>query len=168
VSFKNTILIMTSNISAEYIQEESKNITDTNRDVVYGNMKINVLDTLRRSLRPEFLNRVDESIVFSALTRDEIKEIVRLQLHRLEQLLSEKEITLKIKEEAVDYIASSSYDQTYGARPIKRFINKQLSQQIAKMILAGQLKNKQVLLIGYADNELQLTAIDNKTEDETG
>ena len=94
-SFKNTILIMTSNIAAEYIQKESESIGEFNREIVYEEIKRKVLDTLRRTLRPEFVNRIDEAIVFAALTRDEIKQIVRLQLARLEKLFAEREMTIE-------------------------------------------------------------------------
>jgi ATP-dependent Clp protease ATP-binding subunit ClpB len=147
VSFKNAILIMTSNIAAEYIQQESANLGEFNREVVYENMRKNVLETLRRTLRPEFLNRVDESIVFAALTMDEIKDIVRLQLKHLEKLLFEKEIVLEVTDKAVAYIAETAFDSTFGARPIKRFINKQLTQKTAQMLLAGELKSGQRLRI---------------------
>ncbi|MDD5427082.1 MAG: ATP-dependent chaperone ClpB, partial [candidate division Zixibacteria bacterium] len=145
VSFKNTLLIMTSNIAAEYIQQESMGLTDGNREIIYDNMKRNVLQTLRRTLRPEFLNRIDETIVFASLTNEEIKNIVRLQLHYLQKMLMEKDIILEIAEPAVAHIARSGYDQTFGARPIKRFINKELAQQVAKMVLAGKLKPGQIL-----------------------
>jgi ATP-dependent Clp protease ATP-binding subunit ClpB len=159
VSFKNTILIMTSNIAADYIQRESEGITDGNREVVYDNMKRNVLETLRRTLRPEFLNRIDESIVFAALTKDEIKDIVRLQLKRLEKLLAEKDITLEVTDTAVEHIASAGYDPTFGARPIKRLISKELSQQAAKMLLSGELKPNQALRIDFVEDKLMFSAV---------
>ncbi|MDH4156734.1 MAG: ATP-dependent chaperone ClpB [candidate division Zixibacteria bacterium] len=168
VSFKNAILIMTSNIAAEYIRNESTGIGEHNREVVYENMKRNVLNTLRQSLRPEFLNRIDETIVFSALSPQEIADIVRLQLKRLEHLLSDKEVALKVAAAAVKYIAESGYDPTLGARPIKRFINKELSQQAARLLLSGELKAGQTLHVGFADNQLQFTAVDTtETEKNT-
>ncbi len=159
VSFKNTILIMTSNIAADYIQRESEGITDTNRDVVYSNMKRNVLDTLRRSLRPEFLNRIDESIVFSSLSMAQIQEIVRLQLKRLATLLLDKDVTLDVNDAAVYHIAQTGFDPTFGARPIKRLINKQLSQQAARMLLEGELRPEQTLRIDVADGQLRFRAV---------
>ncbi|HKK19870.1 MAG TPA: ATP-dependent chaperone ClpB [candidate division Zixibacteria bacterium] len=162
VSFKNTILIMTSNIAAEYILKESENIGEFNREVVLENIKKNVLATLRQSVRPEFLNRIDETIVFASLTTEDVKQIVRLQMRHLEDLLREKDVTIEATDAAIEFIAKSSYDPMFGARPIKRFINKQLSQQIARMILAGQLHAGQRLRIDAADNELQL-ATDNPT-----
>ncbi|MCD6249781.1 MAG: ATP-dependent chaperone ClpB [candidate division Zixibacteria bacterium] len=147
VSFKNTILIMTSNIAAEYIQQETANINEFNRDVIYENLRKNVLETLRQTLRPEFLNRVDETIVFSALTMDEIKQIVRLQLTNLERLLLDKEIELEATETAISYIGETAFDSTFGARPIKRYINKELTQQVARMLLAGDLRPGQKLKV---------------------
>jgi ATP-dependent Clp protease ATP-binding subunit ClpB len=163
VSFKNAILIMTSNIAAEYIQQESASLGEFNRDVIYENMRKNVLETLRRTLRPEFLNRVDESIVFAALTMAEIEDIVRLQLKNLEKLLAEKEITLSVSDEAVTYIAETAFDSTFGARPIKRYINKELTQKIAQMLLAGTLKQGQLLRVERdKTNELKLSSVSDQ------
>lgn len=166
VSFKNTVLVMTSNIAAEYIQQQSGNIGEFNREAVCDNIKKNVLDTLRQSLRPEFLNRIDETIVFASLTMAEIKEIVILQLNRFEILLNEKDITLNVSDKAIEFIAENSYDQIFGARPIKRFISKQLSQQAAKMLLAGELKPGQALKIDYRGCQLQLSVDDKQKEEE--
>jgi ATP-dependent Clp protease ATP-binding subunit ClpB len=166
VSFKNAILIMTSNIAAEYIQQESSNIGEFNRQIIYDNMKKNVLETLQRTLRPEFLNRIDESIVFASLTHDEIKEIVGLQLERFRALLTDRNVSLEITDKAVDHIADKGYDDTYGARPIKRFINKQLNQQVAKMLLAGDLKPGQTLLVETDDGDLRLTATNGSQHEE--
>jgi len=140
VSFKNSILIMTSNVAASYIQKRSPQINDTNRQSFYENMKKHVLGVLLQTMRPEFLNRVDETIVFSSLTKDEVRKIVSLQLSRFESLLVEKDITLDITDEVIGYIAERSYDQTFGARPIWRFINKAVSQHISKLIISGELK----------------------------
>ncbi|MEW5796359.1 MAG: ATP-dependent chaperone ClpB [Candidatus Zixiibacteriota bacterium] len=149
VSFKNAILIMTSNVAAEYVQQESANLGEFNRDVIYENMRKTVLETLRRTMRPEFLNRVDESIVFAALTMGEIQDIVRLQLKHLEKLLTEKDIGLNVGDDAVTYIAETAFDSSFGARPIKRFISKQLTQKIAQMLLSGELTPGQTLNIGH-------------------
>jgi ATP-dependent Clp protease ATP-binding subunit ClpB len=168
VSFKNAILIMTSNIAAEYIQQESANLGEFNRNVVYSNMRRNVLETLRHTLRPEFLNRIDETIVFAALTMDEIKDIVRLQLKHLERLLIDKEIALQVGDEAVTYIAEMAFDSTFGARPIKRFINKRLTQRVAQMLLAGGLKPGQTLQVDRDQSgELSLSAINGRPREET-
>ncbi len=156
VSFKNSILIMTSNIGAEYIQSESVHLDERNREEVYERMKTEVLRLLRQNLRPEFLNRVDETIVFAALTRDEIRKIVLMQFARVKQLLTEKDIEIELTDAAVAYLAEEGYDPTFGARPIKRLINKELSQQIAKMILAGEIKPGDKVKIDYVDFELKI------------
>ncbi|SYZ73643.1 protein disaggregation chaperone [Candidatus Zixiibacteriota bacterium] len=156
VSFKNTILIMTSNIGAEYIQAESAHITEYNREDIYDRMKKEVLGLLRKSLRPEFLNRVDETIVFSALNRHEIRKIVMLQFERLKKILAEKDIELSLTENAVNNLAEDGYDPQFGARPIKRLINKELSQRLARMILAGEIKPGQRARIDYMDNEVNI------------
>ncbi len=147
ISFKNSILIMTSNVAASYIQERSAQIDESNRQAIYDEMKKHVLNVLLQTMRPEFLNRVDETIVFSSLTKKEVKKIVTLQLSQFEQLLSEKEMLLNITDEAVDYIAERSYDQTFGARPIKRFINRAVSQHLSKLIIAGELKPHDTLIV---------------------
>ncbi|MCB2202124.1 ATP-dependent chaperone ClpB [bacterium] len=160
VSFKNAILIMTSNIAAEYIQRETAGIGEFNRDVVYDNIRRAVLDTLRQSLRPEFLNRIDETIVFTSLSKDEIGDIVRLQLGYLSDLLTEKDITLSVTDSAVQFIADTAFDQTFGARPIKRFVNKELSQKVAKLILSGELKVGQTLTVDSEGESLTFSATD--------
>jgi ATP-dependent Clp protease ATP-binding subunit ClpB len=164
VSFKNAILIMTSNIAAEYIQQETSGIGEFNREILLENIRRTVLETLRKTLRPEFLNRIDETIVFASLTKEEIKEIVRLQLRRLQDLLKDKEITLHVTDAAVAHIAETSYDPTFGARPIKRYINKELSQQVAKMLLSGELKEGQTLEVDYTRETLKLAAKGAKKE----
>ena len=159
VSFKNAILIMTSNIGAEFIQAESARIDENNREEIYARMKEEVLTLLRRNLRPEFLNRIDETIVFAALSRDEIKKIVRLQFARLKKLLADKEIEAEMTEAAVEYLATAGYDPSFGARPIKRLITKELSQQIARKILAGDIKADDKIKIDYVDNEINIFSV---------
>ena len=157
VSFKNSILIMTSNIAASYIQETSLRITEANRQKTYEEMKAHVLKALLESMRPEFLNRVDETIVFSSLTTDEIKEIVSLQLSQFGDLLAEREIRFRVTEAAVDYLSRNSYDQAFGARPIKRFINRTISQPTSKLIISGELKPHDELVIDERKNSLILS-----------
>jgi len=162
VSFRNTIIVMTSNIAAEYIQQETGTPGDYGGDVIWDNVKKNVLETLRQSMRPEFLNRIDEIIMFSSLTQSEISEIVRLQLKRLERLLAEKDVRLDVTDAAVEVIARAGYDPTYGARPLKRYIGKHLSQQIAKELLAGKLQPGQQLQIDAEGDEIRFRAIKGK------
>ncbi|MBI5266266.1 MAG: ATP-dependent chaperone ClpB [candidate division Zixibacteria bacterium] len=164
VSFKNVLLVMTSNIAAEYIQQESENIGEFNREVVYDNIRKNVLARLRQTLRPEFLNRIDETIVFASLTKPEIAEIVRLQVERLETLVQERNLALDVTDAAIEHIASHGYDPTFGARPIKRLINRELSQKIAKMILAGHIHSGQTLRVDAIGEELVLQAVEATSE----
>ncbi len=166
VSFKNCILIMTSNIAADYILQESSGIDEHNREAVYDKIKKSVLETLRQSLRPEFLNRIDETIVFASLTKAEVHDITRLQLERLEHLLRDKEVMLEVTDDAVAFIADASFDPSYGARPIKRYIAKNLSQKVAKMILAGSLRAGQTLLIEVSGDDLVLSAGDRVRSEE--
>ena len=165
VSFKNSILIMTSNLGAEYIQSESASITDDNREQVYDRMRDEVLAILRHNLRPEFLNRVDETIVFSSLNRDEIAQIVRLQFRRLQALLADRGITAELTDRALDHLVAAGYDPSYGARPIKRLINKEISQKIARAILSGQVPPESAVRIDYIDNEINIIPGDNKIQE---
>ncbi len=160
VSFKNAILIMTSNIGAEYIQSESSGIDESNREEVYRRMKDQVLALLRRSMRPEFLNRIDEIIVFSALTPDEIRQIVGLQFDWLKKILVDKGIKPVLTDAALNHLAKAGYDPAYGARPIKRLIGKELSQTIAKSILAGEIKSGQTIRLDFVNNEISISPIE--------
>jgi ATP-dependent Clp protease ATP-binding subunit ClpB len=168
VSFKNAILVMTSNIAAQYIQEETAGMGEFNRDVLWENLRRNVLEQLRQTLRPEFLNRVDETIVFHSLTKAEVHDIVRLQLERLQKLLVEKDVEIDVSEAAVDHIAEAGYDPTYGARPLKRYISKQLSQQIAKQLLAGKVHPGQRLHIDANEEGLTFAAEDRERVEGSG
>jgi len=162
VNFKNSVLIMTSNLGGEYIQSESSQLTESNRDEIYRRMKSEVLKILRKNLRPEFLNRIDETIVFSALTRSEIREIVRLQFERLRILLESRDVRAWLTDAAVDYIASAGYDPSFGARPIKRLINKEFAQRIATMMLAGEIKQGQQVRIEYDDGDIKVMPVAEK------
>ncbi|MEZ5360015.1 MAG: ATP-dependent chaperone ClpB [Candidatus Zixiibacteriota bacterium] len=156
VSFKNAILIMTSNIGAEYIQSESTGITAANRDAVYERMRGRVLEMLGKSMRPEFLNRIDETIVFASLSEEEIKDIVRIQFKRLKRLLDEKQITIDLSDTALEYLVRIGYNPAFGARPIKRLINKELSQRIAREILAGSIQPGQSVRVEVENDNLSL------------
>ncbi|MDX9858106.1 MAG: ATP-dependent chaperone ClpB [candidate division Zixibacteria bacterium] len=164
VSFKNAILIMTSNIAAEFIQRETGSMGEFNRDVIYDNIRRSVLETLRSTLRPEFLNRIDETIVFTSLSKEQIKDIVRLQLANLSKLLAEKDVSLQVSDRAVGFIADTAFDQTFGARPIKRFVNKELSQKVAKLLLSGELRVGQALTVDVAGENLIFSATGGPTQ----
>jgi len=137
VSFRNTILIMTSNLAAELIAERSQALVGESQDMQYAEMKSNVLEVLRRSFRPEFLNRVDEIIVFRVLAKEHIRDIVDLQFAELAQRLTEQGITAELTAAAKDRIAEMGFDPTYGARPLRRVIQKHVTHPLAKEMLKG-------------------------------
>lgn len=135
--FKNTIIIMTSNTGAHLIQEQFDQCKKGEEEECYEKSKIEVMHLLRQQFRPEFLNRIDEIIMFKPLNADEIKEIVKMQLHHLTMMLAKNNYILDFKEEALNYITQKAYDPQYGARPLKRFIQKNILNEISKQILAG-------------------------------
>ncbi len=138
VDCKNTVIIMTSNIGSDRILEVSKDLpTELDGDSRYDEMRDKVLDVLRNHFRPEFLNRIDETVIFHALRRNEIRSIAALQIKRIENRLSDRKISLNLSEEAKDYIAAVGYDPSYGARPLKRAIQREIENPIATKILEG-------------------------------
>ena len=147
VNFKNTIIIMTSNVGSPLIQENMAMLTDRNRKEILEKTKSQVFDLLKTIIRPEFLNRIDELIMFTPLTKDEIKEIVRLQFNRIAKMLAENEITVEITEDAVQWIADKGYDPQFGARPIKRLLEKNVVNELSRAILAGTVKKENTIVI---------------------
>lgn len=145
--FKNTIIIMTSNIGSGLIQEKLEGLTDANREEVLENTREEVLQLLKRTIRPEFINRVDEIIVFSPLTREEIKRIVELQLQRVQDMLTENGIRLEVTPEAIAWIANEGFDPQFGARPLKRVIQRSLLNRLSKEILAGRISKDEVVKV---------------------
>lgn len=139
-NFKNTIVIMTSNIGSHLIQESFDEMTDLNRYEVIARAKNQVYDLLRKTIRPEFLNRIDEVIMFQPLTRDEVKEIAQLQFKHVQSMLSENGITLTASDEAIDWLAQLGFDPQFGARPLKRVMQKKLLNELSKQILAGKVQ----------------------------
>jgi ATP-dependent Clp protease ATP-binding subunit ClpB len=147
VNFKNTIIIMTSNIGSQIIQKNLENLHDKNRQEVLERTKNEVFELLKKTLRPEFLNRVDELIMFTPLTNQEIRDVVRLQFNGVIQKLEENGIAISITEKALDLIAEQGYDPQYGARPIKRLIQKNILNELSRKILDGSVKRDQTVLI---------------------
>jgi ATP-dependent Clp protease ATP-binding subunit ClpB len=154
VSFKNAILIMTSNIGASLIADMSKSITPQNEEEIYPKMRDEVLNLLRQSLRPEFLNRIDEIIVFHSLSFEEIKEIVNLQFEEVRQRLAEQEMSASLTEKAREHLARIGFDPAFGARPLKRVIQKEVSQPLANEILKGKFRSKAKIKIDVKDDVL--------------
>lgn len=138
VNFKNTIVIMTSNLGSELLQERLEIFTEENRDTIMSSIRRELLDLLRKKLRPEFLNRIDEIILFKPLTRKEIHKIADLQLSKLRQKLTQKNIELTITDAALDWLANLGYDSQYGARPLKRAVQRYISDPLAVRLLSGE------------------------------
>ena len=137
VNFKNTIIIMTSNLGSSYIQEQFEKINDGNRDIVIEETKERIMEMLKKSIRPEFLNRIDETIMFTPLNEAEIEQIVRLQIESIKALLLENEVHLEVTDKAVGFISKAGFDPDFGARPIKRAIQRYLLNDLSKQMLAG-------------------------------
>ena len=148
VDFKNSVIIMTSNIGSQFILDV---VSD---DDQYEEMRSRVLDALRAQFRPEFLNRVDEMIIFHALRKDQLREIVKLQVQRLEQRLADKKMALRLSDGALDFLAEVGYDPVYGARPLKRAIQRELETQIAKSILRGQFVEGDTIFVDVENERL--------------
>lgn len=153
VNFKNTIIIMTSNTGSHIIQENFSKLNDSNREEVVAKTKDEVLDLLQKSIRPEFLNRIDEVIMFTPLTRSEIGDIVRMQFDKVQKQLAEQNIFLTASDEALDWLAQLGYDPVYGARPLKRVIQKRILNELSKEILSGKISR---------DSIIELDAFDGK------
>jgi ATP-dependent Clp protease ATP-binding subunit ClpB len=137
VNFKNTIIIMTSNIGSHYIQEKLEFFKEDNVEELMGELRQQMQNLLRQTIRPEFLNRIDEIVLFKPLLKYEIRKIVDLQLERVQKMLNDKEITLSVSDEAKDWLANIGYDVSYGARPLKRTIQKYLVNPLSQELLAG-------------------------------
>ncbi len=152
VDFKNTIIIMTSNIGSHLIQENFSKMTDTNEDQVVDSTQNEVFELLKKTIRPEFLNRIDEIIMFKPLSRDEIHGIVKLQFERTQQMLAKNNITLEISNAAVNKLAEMGYDPQFGARPLKRVIQREVLNELSKMILAGKVNTEKPIQIDVQDD----------------
>lgn len=149
VNFKNTIIIMTSNIGSHIIQENFEGITDKNREEVIDRTKQEVMELLKKTIRPEFLNRVDEIIMFEPLTQEQVKEIVRLQINQVSKRLEEQNIQIELTEDAVEALADIGFDPQFGARPIKRAIQKHILNELSKQIIAGKVKSNEKIVIDH-------------------
>ena len=149
VDFKNTILIMTSNIGSSYLLDGIGDNGEITEDA-----KNKVMEDLRMHFRPEFLNRLDETIMFKPFTNDNIGNIIDLLVTDLNKRLADKELTLKITDEAKNYIMDHGYDPIYGARPLKRYIQKNVDTLVAKLILAGNVGAQDVITIDVKDDQL--------------
>ena len=158
VNFKNTIIIMTSNMGSHLIQENFEGMTEKNKDAIMAKTKTEVFDLLKKNIRPEFLNRIDEIIMFTPLTRENVEEIVKLQFKQIEKLLAENDVKLTATKEAIEWMAELGYDPQFGARPIKRMLQKKVLNELSKEMLSGKIQKHQEIVVDVFDKEIVFRA----------
>ncbi|MFY7879808.1 MAG: ATP-dependent chaperone ClpB [Lacibacter sp.] len=151
VNFKNTIIIMTSNIGSSIIQDAYENVKEQDLEEVAGRTRVEVMNLLKQTVRPEFLNRVDEIIMFAPLLKKEIKSIIRIQLRNLQKLVAESGIHLEFTDYALDYLAENGFDPQFGARPLKRLIQKEIVNLLSRKILAGEIDKTKPVVVDVFD-----------------
>jgi ATP-dependent Clp protease ATP-binding subunit ClpB len=153
VNFKNTIIIMTSNMGSHLIQENFEKMDESNKDAIMAKTKLEVFDLLKKSIRPEFLNRIDETIMFTPLNREDVEKIVRLQFEGVVEMLKANDIKLSATNEAIDWLAQLGFDPQFGARPVKRVIQKRILNELSKQILAGKVQKDSEIILELQKNE---------------
>jgi len=147
VNFKNTIIIMTSNLGSQYIQQEFEKINPQNHDAIVSDTKLKVMEMLKKTIRPEFLNRIDETIMFLPLTKKEIAQVVTLQMNAVKKMLEPQGFTLNVTDAAIQYLADAGYDPEFGARPVKRAIQRLVLNDLSKKILAEEVSREKPIVI---------------------
>jgi len=155
INFKNTIIIMTSNLGSHILQENMDKLNAKNHVQVMEESQNQLMEMLRKTIRPEFLNRIDETIVFTPLLREDINKIVKLQFEQVVKRLSGTDIKIEITENAVDWLANLGYDPHFGARPVKRILQKYVLNELSKKILAGQVQKEKPIVIDVMNSELE-------------
>jgi len=155
INFKNTIIIMTSNIGSSLIREKFEKLNDHNREEVIESAKNDVFELLKQTIRPEFLNRIDELIMFTPLNREEILEIVKMQIKSVEKMLGQNGVKLIVTDKAMDFIAQEGYDPQFGARPVKRVIQRYLLNQLSKELIAQNINKDKPIIIDMDKDELR-------------
>ena len=155
VNFKNTIIIMTSNLGSAYIQSQFEKMTDSNRDALVEETKKEVMSMLKKTIRPEFLNRIDETIMFLPLNREQIEQIVQLQINGIQRMLADNGVTLQLTDAAIAFLASAGYDPEFGARPVKRAIQRYLLNDLSKKLLAQEVDRTRPIVIEAAGDGLK-------------
>lgn len=153
-NFKNTIIIMTSNIGSHLIQDRFEQMTEKNHEQVEEQTRTDLFDLLRKTISPEFLNRIDEVIMFTPLTRKDVREIVKLQIKLILQRIPNKQFTIEVSEEAIDWLAAVGYDPTHGARPVKRMLQKYLINDLSKEILSGRMEDRTKVFVAIENDEI--------------
>jgi ATP-dependent Clp protease ATP-binding subunit ClpB len=152
VNFKNTIIIMTSNLGSDIIMENYEDLRPGTEEAVHEKTKFQIFELLKNTLRPEFLNRIDETLLFTPLTKADILAIIDIQLDKLKVTLLENDIRLHVTQDAREYIAKAGFDPQFGARPVKRVIQRQVLNELSKQILAGKIdKTKNVVMDVFDD-----------------
>jgi ATP-dependent Clp protease ATP-binding subunit ClpB len=165
-NFKNTIIILTTNIGSMIIQENFEKITDANYFEVIEETKEQVLELLKKSVRPEFLNRIDETIMFRPLTKTDIKKIVGIQFQEIQKRLTEVGIKLQISEQALNRLAKLGYDPQFGARPLKRVIQREILNELSKQILSGKVNEDSVIFVEMKNEvEFEFVNVQNSEVD---
>lgn len=154
VNFKNTIIIMTSNLGSQLIRENCENLSDNNRDEVLEKTKSEVFELLKQTIRPEFLNRIDELIMFTPLQQSEIRDIVELQIRQVQKLLERNGVQLEVTTAAVDLFAREGYDPQFGARPVKRVLQRMLLNELSKQIIAGTVNTEKPIRVDAKDDDV--------------
>lgn len=154
VNFKNTIIIMTSNLGSQYIQAQLENLNAQNRDHVIADTKAKVMDMLKKTIRPEFLNRIDETIMFLPLTREEIAQVVTLQMNAIRKMLESQGFNISITPAAINYLADEGYDPEFGARPVKRAIQRCVLNDLSRKILADEVSREKPIVIDAEEQHL--------------
>ena len=147
VNFKNTIIIMTSNMGSSYIQSQMEKLNSANKDEVVEETKKEVMNMLKKTIRPEFLNRIDETIMFLPLTEKEIKQIVLLQIKSVQKMLAGNGVELKLTDAALDFLSQVGYDPEFGARPVKRAIQRYLLNDLSKKLLAQEVDRSKAIIV---------------------
>jgi ATP-dependent Clp protease ATP-binding subunit ClpB len=166
VNFKNTIIIMTSNIGSHLIQQHFDNLDEFNHDEVLAKAKVEVYDLLKKTIRPEFLNRIDEVIMFEPLSRKDVKSIVELQFEKLQEMLSQNDVRITATPEAIDWISQLGYDPQFGARPVKRVMQKHVLNELSKQILAGKVQKDSDIVLDMFEKQLVFRNPINEKEKE--
>ena len=153
-NFKNTIVIMTSNIGSQIIQDNFEDLNDENKEAVLAKTKSEVYTVLKNTIRPEFLNRIDEVIMFEPLSRENIHEIVKIQMNGMIKQLEDAGFKLEITDEAVDWLAQLGYDPQFGARPLKRVLQKKVLNELSKQILGGEINKENTIIVDAIENQI--------------
>ncbi|HBF21127.1 MAG TPA: type VI secretion system ATPase TssH, partial [Cryomorphaceae bacterium] len=154
VNFRNTIIIMTSNLGSTLMQERFEGLTETNKHQLFEETRDEIIQMLRKTIRPEFLNRIDELVMFLPLDKKDVKQIVGLQVKQLKKTLKRQNIDIDVTDSALSYLADVGFDPQFGARPIKRLIQKRIMNQLSKDILAGKVEKNSLILIDTEGDSL--------------